>query len=63
VYYTIYIQRALDELVACAYEVKEENKKRLSPLGYDHITFEGRYSFKSEAYGNNDFRPLRPIYP
>jgi TnpA family transposase len=42
-YNTIYTQRALDELEADGYEIRREDIRRLSPLGYEHIILTGRY--------------------
>jgi TnpA family transposase len=44
-YNTIYTQRALDHLNATGVEIADADIERLSPLGTDHITLTGRYSF------------------
>ena len=57
---TVYLQAALDQLRAEGYEVKSEDVARLSPLGFKHFNFLGRYSFNlSEPVGRGKLRPLR----
>ena len=57
---TRYTQRALDQLRAEGHEVRPEDVRRLSPLGFDHITILGHYQFVvTESVRRGDFRPLR----
>jgi hypothetical protein len=59
---TLYMDLALDTLRARGREVKAEDVERLSPLGHDHISFVGAYSFAlAEAIQQGGFHPLRPI--
>ncbi|PSU44554.1 Tn3 family transposase [Photobacterium frigidiphilum] len=55
---TIYMQSALDHLQH-SIEIKEEDKARLSPLGYGHINVLGHYSFTlAEQVMKGELRPL-----
>ena len=57
---TVYMQAALDQLRTEGYEVKPEDVARLSPLGFGHFHFLGRYSFNlSESIAKGNLRPLR----
>jgi TnpA family transposase len=57
---TVYMQAALDQLRAEGYEVNPDDIARLSPLGYKHFNFLGRYSFNlAESVANGKLRPLR----
>lgn len=57
---TLYMEAALRQLRIEGIEVKEEDVKRLSPLGHEHINFLGRYSFTlPEAIANGQLRQLR----
>ena len=57
---TVYMQAALDQLRTEGYEVKPEDVVRLSPLGFGHFNFLGRYSFNlSEPIAKGHLRPLR----
>jgi len=53
---TRYMDAALAALRASGYRVHEEDVARLSPLGFRHINFLGRYSFSYPEIG-----PLRPL--
>ena len=56
---TVYMQAALDQLRTEGYEVKPEDVARLSPLGFGHFNFLGRYSFNlSEPIAKGNLRPL-----
>jgi hypothetical protein len=46
---TIYMQAAIDQLEIEGYEVRPEDKARLSPLGHEHCNFMGRHSFRTEG--------------
>jgi TnpA family transposase len=57
---TVYIEAALNQLRAEGYEVKPDDVARLSPLGFKHFNFLGRYSFNLSAMvGKGRLRPLR----
>jgi TnpA family transposase len=57
---TFYIDAALNELRAGGYDVKPEDVARLSPLGFKHINFLGRYTFPSPPLLRpGQLRPLR----
>jgi hypothetical protein len=54
------MQAVLDQLRTEGYEVKPEDVARLSPLGFRHFNFLGRYSFNlSEPIAKGNRRPLR----
>jgi hypothetical protein len=42
---TIYMDAALNQLIAECYEARPEDVARLSPLGLKHINMLGRYAF------------------
>jgi TnpA family transposase len=42
---TLYMEAAINHLIATGTVVKPEDRARLSPLGNDHLNFLGRYSF------------------
>jgi Tn3 transposase DDE domain-containing protein len=54
---TLYIQAALDHLVASGHEIDPVDVARLSPLGHPTINLQGRYRTTSRARGG--LRPLR----
>jgi TnpA family transposase len=57
---TRYMDAALKHLEASGVEVKEEDVARLSPLGFGHINFLGRYYFNlDEHVAQGALRPLR----
>jgi TnpA family transposase len=57
---TVYMQAALDQLRAEGYEVRVDDVARLSPLGFGHFNFLGRYSFNlAEPIAKGKLRPLR----
>jgi TnpA family transposase len=57
---TLYMEAALKQLRDEGVEVRDEDVARLSPLVYQHIHFQGRYSFAlSEAVARGELRPLR----
>jgi TnpA family transposase len=57
---TVYMEAALKQLRAESYEVKSEDVARLTPLGYAHFNFLGRYSFNlAEPVAKGNLRPLR----
>jgi hypothetical protein len=56
---TLYMDTALNHLAATGVRIQEEDKARLSPLGHDHINFQGRYSFAlAEPVLRGELRPL-----
>lgn len=54
----MYLDRALDELRAQDYPVRDEDAVRLSAFSRKHIRLEGRYSFHLPDLGGSH-RPLR----
>lgn len=57
---TIYMDAAIDQLVAEGYEVRPEDVARLSPLGFRHVNMLGRYAFTlPEFVARGELRPLR----
>ena len=57
---TIYMNKAIDYLKATGMEIRDEDIKRLTPLGFEHIRFLGRYDFTLKARTEvGGLRPLR----
>jgi TnpA family transposase len=57
---TFDMEAALKQLQKQGNEVKREDVERLSPLGYEHLNFLGRYSFTlAESVAEGELRPLR----
>ena len=57
---TRYMNAAMTHLQEQGFEVREEDVKRLSPLGYGHINLLGRYHFAMpEMVRRGELRPLR----
>ncbi len=57
---TVYMQKALDAIRNAGYPVDDEDVKRLSPLGYDHINIVGHYSFNlPDELLHGKLRPLQ----
>lgn len=57
---TIYMDAALNQLVAKGHDVKSEDVNRLSPLGLKHINMLGRYAFTlPDLVARGELRPLR----
>jgi hypothetical protein len=57
---TIYMNAALDQLRAEGFDVRDEDRARLSPLGFDHINMLGRYAFiLPDQIARGELRPLR----
>lgn len=56
---TRYMDAALDELRRDGLQVADDDVKRLSPLGHEHINFLGRYQFSMPELPPNQLRPLR----
>ena len=54
---TLYMDLAVKQLRADGYPVHDEDVARLSPLGFKHIHFLGRYAFNPSEPGQ--VRPLR----
>ena len=42
---TMYISKAIDHLKATGMEIRDEDIRRVTPLGFKHIRFLGRYDF------------------
>jgi TnpA family transposase len=55
---SVYLSRALDELRAQGYPVRDEDAARLSPFIRKHVRMEGHYSFHLPDLGGSH-RPLR----
>jgi hypothetical protein len=49
---TAYADAALERLRAIDQEVHDDDVVRLSPLGFNHINFLGRYSFTAPPAGS-----------
>jgi hypothetical protein len=59
---TIYLERAVNALMAHGYPVEESLLQHLSPLGWDHIALTGDYTWKSHrSVERGQFRALRPL--
>ena len=59
---TYYMDAAINQLQKEGWEIKEEDKARLSPLSYSHINMLGRYQFNlPEELKDGALRPLRDI--
>ena len=57
---TLYMDKALNYLRNMGETVLSEDVVRLSPLGFRHINFLGRYDFTlEESFERNRLRPLR----
>lgn len=57
---TIYMDAALAHLASMGSPVSESDQERLSPLGFAHINFHGRFSFDlPETVQQGQLRPLR----
>ncbi len=61
---TVYTTRALEAIRAEGTRVLAADVARLSPLGFDHLRFLGRYNFSlPEHVRNGQLRPLRTPQP
>lgn len=58
---TRYMDAALDELRREGLQVADDDVKRLSPLGHEHINFLDRYQFSMPDLPPNQLRPLRDL--
>ena len=60
---TMYMNKAIDHLKAAGMEIRDEDIKRLDPLGFAHIRFLGRYDFtlkvRTEPGGLRSLRQKR----
>jgi len=57
---TLYMDRAIADLRTQGQPVADEDVARLSPLGYEHLNFLGRFSFElAEPIAQGAWRPLR----
>ena len=57
---TLYMDAALAHLERSGAAVLESDQERLSPLGFAHINFHGRFSFSlPEVVQQGQLRPLR----
>ena len=55
---TRYQDAALDQLRRDGHDVHDDDVRRLSPLGHDHINLLGRYQFNATDLLNDSLRPL-----
>ncbi len=61
---TRYQDAALGQLRRSGFDVRDDDVRRLSPLGHDHINLLGRYQFSAADLLRDDLRPLRnPNFP
>ena len=59
---TYYMDAAINQLLSEGWEIKEEDKARLSPLPHSHINMLGRYQFNlPEELKDGAMRPLRDV--
>ncbi|MGB5631837.1 MAG: Tn3 family transposase, partial [Waterburya sp.] len=59
---TYYMDAAINQLISEGWEIKEEDKARLSPLPHSHINMLGRYQFNlPEELKDGALRPLRDV--
>lgn len=59
---TIYIQEALESIQNAGYTVNENDKKRLSPLGSNHVNIVGHYPFDlPDEILSGKLRPLKKM--
>ncbi len=56
---TQYINAAIEQLRSEGFPINDEDLKRLSPLGHDHINLLGRYHFSTNDLPKKGLRPLR----
>jgi TnpA family transposase len=56
---TLYLSKAIEHLQATRMGIREEDIKRLAPLGYEHIRLTGRYDFTLTA--KPETGGLRPL--
>jgi len=57
---TVYLDKAVSTLAAEGITVPEEYLRHVSPIGWHHINFLGKYEFDlSHPYSLNNLRPLR----
>lgn len=57
---TLYMSKTIEYLKDTGVDVREEDVKRLTPLGYDHIRLTGRYDFTLTAHPEpGGLRPLQ----
>ncbi len=59
---TLYMERALEDIRRSGMTVLPEDVARLSPIGWEHINFYGKYSFTlPESIQAGEFHPLREV--
>jgi TnpA family transposase len=59
-----YQDAALDQLRRSGMDVRDDDVRRLSPLGHDHIDLLGRYQVSAADLTRDHLRPLRdPTHP
>jgi len=59
---TVYLDRALTELLATDADIDDDALSRITPMAYDHIRILGRYTFTSPDDTDAPiYRPLKPM--
>ncbi|MGF1599603.1 MAG: Tn3 family transposase [Acidimicrobiales bacterium] len=56
---TVYMQAALEHLTATDHGLVDDDQRRLSPVGHEHINFYGRYDLANRHPPDHGLRPLR----
>ena len=56
---TVYLTDAIGTLRGQGVDIPDDLLPHIAPLGWRHINFLGRYSFKRPIYGLHARRPLR----
>ena len=56
---TRYQNAALDQLRRDGHDVRDDELRRLSPLGHDHLNLLGRYQFSAPDLPDGQLRALR----
>ncbi len=56
---TVYLTDAIESLRGQGVAIADDLLPHIAPLGWRHINFLGRYSFKSPIYDLQNRRPLR----
>jgi len=61
---TLYLDKAITQLRAAGYPVRDEDVARISPLGHAHLNVLGRYTFDlDQTIQPGALRPLRTTHP
>lgn len=56
---TVYVERAVEELMARGHDITDEHLRHLSPLGWEHIALTGVYRWDLDRTRDGRLRPLR----